>query len=378
MPVRDSRYAGWLVGSIRSGLVAIDETGALAALNDAAHRLLGCRGERADAVIGQDCRDVLAGQPALLDRLLETLDGHEAPGRAELSLVGREDRPGPTIGYTSAPVRDEQGAIRGAVLQFRDLSPYERRAEQERLRDRLAALGEMAAGMAHEIRNPLAGMEILTGLLRRRLGEQPEELALVHELSAEIRHAAQTVTESLEFVRPVALRCDVVDPIELLEESLAKARLRVPFAGDVERDYADLLPETHADGERLESVLTNLMVNAMEAMEDAKSDPRWLRLGVRVERGEDVDAGAERDPELVFSIADAGPGIPEELRERVFYPFFTTKEAGTGVGLAQAQKIIAGHGGRLELTADPRGGALFRVRLPVSANELQMTEKSTG
>ncbi len=365
VPVRDSRYAGWLVGSIRSGLVAIDESGALAALNDAAHRLLGCAGTGAEAVIGQDCRTALSDQPALLDRLLSTLDGHEEPGRAELSLVGRGDRPGPTIGYTVAPVRDETGAVRGAVLQFRDLTPYERRAEQERLRDRLAALGEMAAGLAHEIRNPLAGMEILTGLLRRRLGEHPEALALVNELSAEIRRAAQTVTESLEFVRPVALRCDAVDPIEVLEESLAKARARVPFGGNVERDYAELLPALQADGERLESVLTNLMVNAMEAMEEAKSDPRWLRLGARVERGEDLDAGAERDPELVFSVADAGPGIPDELRERVFYPFFTTKQAGTGVGLAQAQKIIAGHGGRLELTGDARGGALFRVRLPV-------------
>lgn len=368
MPVRDSRYAGWLVGSIRSGLVAIDETGAMAALNEAAHRLLGCAGASAGAVIGGDCRAALAGQPVLLERLLATLDGNEAPGRAELSLVGRGDRPGPTIGYTAAPVRDEDGTVRGAVLQFRDLTPYERTAEQDRLRDRLAALGEMAAGLAHEIRNPLAGMEILTGLLRRRLGEQPEELALVNELSAEIRKAAQTVTESLEFVRPVALRCDVVDPIELLEESLAKARARVPFGGEVERDYADLLPEFHADGERLESVLTNLMVNAMEAMEHAKSDPRWLRLGVRVERGEDLDAGAEREPELVFSVADAGPGIPEELRERIFYPFFTTKQEGSGVGLAQAQKIIAGHGGRLELAGAASGGALFRVRLPVLAH----------
>jgi len=367
--VRDSLYAGWLVGSIRSGLVAIDETGALAALNDSAHRLLGCAGSGADAVIGQDCRAALASQPALLERLLQTLDGHEAPGRAELSLVGRGDRPGPTIGYTAAAVRDEEGAVRGAVLQFRDLTPYERTAEQDRLRDRLAALGEMAAGLAHEIRNPLAGMEILTGLLRRRLGERPEELALVNELSAEIRRAAQTVTESLEFVRPVALRCDLVDPIELLEESLAKARARVPFSGDVERDYAESLPPLYADGERLECVLTNLIVNAMEAMEDAEATRRWLRLGVGVERGEDLDAGAERDPELVFSVADAGPGISEDLRERVFYPFFTTKEAGTGVGLAQAQKIIAGHGGRLELIADAGGGALFRVRLPLSAGE---------
>lgn len=369
MPVRDPRYTGWLVGSIRSGLVAIDERGALAALNEAAHRLLGCAGSAPEAAIGRDCRDALAAQPAVVDRLLATLGGVEAPGRAELALAGRGERPGPTIGYTAAAVRDEAGAVRGAVMQFRDLTPYERTAEQDRLRDRLAALGEMAAGFAHEIRNPLAGMEILTGLLRRRLAEQPEELALVSELTAEIRRAAATVTASLEFVRPVALRCDEVDPIELLEESLAKARARVPFEGDVERDYAEALPALRADGERLESVLTNLMVNAMEAMENAKSDPRWLRVGVCVERGEDVDAGVEREPEVVFSVADAGPGIPDELRERIFYPFFTTKQGGSGVGLAQAQKIVAGHGGRLELAAGPAGGALFRVRLPLGPAE---------
>jgi nitrogen-specific signal transduction histidine kinase len=366
MPVHDPRYAGWLVGSIRSGLVAIDERGALSALNEAAHRLLGCPGANAAAVIGRDCREALAGEPVVVERLLATLAGDEPPGRAELALVGRPGRPGPTIGYTAAAVRDEAGAVRGALMQFRDLTPYERSAEQERLRDRLAALGEMAAGFAHEIRNPLAGMEILTGLLRRRLAEQPEELALVKELAAEIRRAAETVTASLEFVRPVALRCDEVDPIEVLEESLAKARSRVPFAGEVERDYAESLPALRADGERLECVLTNLMVNAMEAMENAKSDPRWLRLAVCLERGEDVDAGVEREPEIVFTVGDSGPGIPDELRERVFYPFFTTKQGGSGVGLAQAQKIVAGHGGRLELAGDA-GGALFRVRLPLAA-----------
>ena len=365
MPAPDARYAGWLVGSIRSGLVAIDERGALAALNEAAHRLLGCPGSGPAELLGRHCREVLAGEPAVVECLLATLGGVELPGRAELTLAGRPGRPGPTIGYTAAAVRDESGVVRGALMQFRDLTPYERSAEQERLRDRLAALGEMAAGLAHEIRNPLAGMEILTGLLRRRLADQPEELALVNELAAEIRRAAETVTASLEFVRPVVLRCEEVDPIALLEESLARARSRVPFDGEVERDYAETLPVLRADGERLECVLTNLMVNAMEAMENAKSDPRRLRLGVCVERSEDVDAGTLREPELVFTVADSGPGIPEELRERVFYPFFTTKQEGSGVGLAQAQKIVAGHGGRIELASGP-GGAVFRVRLPLA------------
>jgi len=366
VPVRDPRYAGWLVGSIRSGLIGIDADGAVAALNEAGHRLLGCAARKPAEALGRDCREVLAAQPALAQCLLAALDGAERPGRAELALAPRGGRPGPTIGYTIAPVRDEGGAVRGALLQFRDLTPYERSEEQERLRERLAALGEMAAGLAHEIRNPLAGMEILTGLLRRRLADQAEELALVNELSAEIRRVAETVTESLEFVRPVALRDDPVDPVELLEESLARARSRVPFAGEVERDYAETLPPLRADGERLEAVLTNLIVNALEAMQGATQAAARVVLGVRLESGEEAGAG---DGELVFTVADSGPGIPEELRERVFYPFFTTKQRGSGVGLAHAQKVVAGHGGRLELESARGQGATFRVRLPVRSQE---------
>jgi signal transduction histidine kinase len=375
VPVHDSRYAGWLIDSVRSGLVAIDAQGAVAALNTAGHRVLGCAGGDPTAVIGRDCRAALAAQPVVAERLLEALDGAERPSRAELTLASRGDRPALTIGYTIAAVRDAAGAVAGAVLQFRDLTPYERSAEQERLRERLAALGEMAAGLAHEIRNPLAGMEILTGLLRRRLQQQPEELALVNELSAEVRRVAQTVTDSLEFVRPMELRRDPVDPVELLEESLARARARVPFAVEIQRDYAETLLPLRADAERLESVLTNLIVNAFEAMLAAASAPARVSLGVRVEAALGVEAPGERAPaELVFTVADTGPGIPDELRERVFYPFFTTKQSGSGIGLAQAQKIVVGHGGRLELSTESGPGSTFRVRIPLAPEALQTLE----
>jgi nitrogen-specific signal transduction histidine kinase len=366
VPVHDSRYAGWLVDAVRSGLVAIDAEGAVAALNAAAHRILGCAGDAATAVIGRDCREALVAQPALVERLLEALDGAERPSRAELTLAPRGGHPAITIGYTIAAVRDDAGAVAGAVLQFRDLTRYERSAEQERLRERLAALGEMAAGLAHEIRNPLAGMEILTGLLRRRLQQQPEDVALVNELSAEVRRVAQTVTDSLEFVRPMELRRDPVDPVEVFEESLARARSRVPLAVDIERDYAETLLPLRADGERLESVLTNLIVNAFEAMLGAGSVPARLSLGLRVEAPFGIEGSSERPAaELVFAVADTGPGIPDELCERIFYPFFTTKQRGSGVGLAQAQKIVVGHGGRLELESECGRGSTFRVRLPL-------------
>jgi signal transduction histidine kinase len=365
VPLQDPEFARWLVGSIRSGLIAIDASGAVAALNAEAHRILRCALPSPADAIGVDCRSALAPQAGVARLLLEALDGRERPSRAELVLDHRDGRPQLTIGYTLGAVRDGAGCVRGAVLQFRDLTPYERSAEQERLRERLAALGEMAAGLAHEIRNPLAGMEVTAGLLARRVRGSPEQAALVDELRAELRRLAATVTDCLEFVRPVALRQEPVDPVAVLEQSLARARSRVAFAGAVERAYADAPPALRGDAEALLAVLTNLIVNAFEAMEGASAASQRVRLELEV--GADAEAGGGRRParELVFTVADSGPGIPDELHERIFYPFFTTKQRGSGVGLAHAQKVVAGHGGRLELESAAGHGATFRVRLPL-------------
>jgi len=370
----DPRFLGWLVGSMRSGLVAIDRAGALAAVNPGACRMLGV----ASPDVGRPCREALRHQPMVLGLLRSALDGKERPSRAELTLEPVGGQPGLTIGFTLDTVRDDDASVQGAALVFRDLTPFERQDEQSRLRDRLASLGQMAAGLAHELRNPLTGMELLAGLLKRRLAGQPEELALLVELMSELRSLSRTVTESLEFVRPIPLAREPVDPVELLEESLALARSRVPFAGAIEREYDEDLPAILADAEQLRGVETNLIVNALEAMAGCvRPEGHRLRLGLCVRTteseiwevsGVDLEAaGSAAVRELVISVIDSGLGVDFELRERVFYPFFTTKERGSGVGLAHAQKIVASHGGTLELDGRPGEGAIFRVRLPVEA-----------
>jgi nitrogen-specific signal transduction histidine kinase len=375
----DLRFLGWLVGSMRSGLVAIDRAGALAAVNPGACRMLGV----ACTDVGRPCREALRHQPMLLGLLRSALDGKERPSRAELTLEPVGGQPACTIGFTLDTVRDDDGSVQGAALVFRDLTPFERQDEQSRLRDRLASLGQMAAGLAHELRNPLTGMELLAGLLKRRLAGQPEELALLVELMSELRSLSRTVTESLEFVRPIPLTREPVDPVELLEESLALARSRVPFAGAIEREYDEELPAILADAEQLRGVETNLIVNALEAMADCvRPEGHCLRLGLCVQTteseiwevsGVDLEAaGSAAVRELVISVVDSGLGVEPELRERVFHPFFTTKERGSGVGLAHAQKIIASHGGTLELDGRPGEGAIFRVRLPIEALSLPL------
>ena len=132
------------------------------------------------------------------------------------------------------------------------------------------------------------------------------------------------------------------------------------------------VPTVLADAESLQEVFTNLIVNAFEALADVGHPAPQLRLAL-----ETVDAAESRPPavhrgeapELVFTVADNGPGIPDELRERVFYPFFTTRGQGSGVGLAQVQKVVAAHGGRIELESIPDAGATFRVRLPLDPQE---------
>ncbi len=361
----DPEYWGWLIASLRSGLLAVDAEGRVVALNELAAGILGCA-----PAAGGDCREVLAGQPTVARVLLEALEGRERPSRAELLLEAGAGRPARTIGFTVLSVRDDGDELRGAAMIFRDLTPYERMDEQERLRERLAALGQMAAGLAHEIRNPLASMEVLAGLLKRELGDRPAELQLLEDLTADLRGLAATVTASLDFVKPVSLSHGRVDPIALVEQALAQAQARVPFRGVVERDYPKEVPELVADPEQLRTVVANLVLNALEAMAESRADagePR-LALSLRV---------SDPDGELVIGVADSGPGVPEELRERVFYPFFTTRERGSGVGLANAQKIVASHGGLLELAApesttgaggpsEPVGrGARFLIHLPL-------------
>jgi signal transduction histidine kinase len=421
MVVGAPEYARSLLGSLGSGVVGIDETGRIALLNEGARRILGCPTGRPEDALGRDCREVLEAQPTIACLLLETLDGRGPLSRAELTL----DRSGPaaaaaTVGFTLCPVRDASGRLRGAAMLLRDLTPFERADEQERLRQRLVALGEMAAGLAHEIRNPLAGMEVLAGLLRRRLavrfpagtgndaataegqrskaeertaavgravadpGDLAQARALVDDLADQIQRLARTVNASLDFVRPVDLARETLDPVQVVEGALQRARPCTSGHEAIERLYVDPLPRLVGDGNLLEVAVANLISNACEAM--AGGDGRRVaRLvvglhGRSVERttgpvriGRDAplwrdplrwrDSGLE-EPEVVISVSDTGPGIPPELQERIFYPFFTTKQDGSGVGLSNVQKIVSGHGGAVVVESRPGEGATFRIHLP--------------
>ncbi len=374
----DSRVAGWILESFRSGIVAVDGEGAVLALNAGAQRILGCPGGPVADALGRDCRQVLDAQPALAQLLIDALGRDRRLSRAELALEPVGGHPSITIGFTLLPVNDGAGGAQGAAVIFRDLTPVERADEQARLRERLAALGEMAAGLAHEIRNPLAGMKVVVDLLLRRMDDRPEECALLDELSGELDSLTRTVADCLDFVRPVAVVRLPVDPVALVEASLAVARSQVAYRGAIDRHYSDPLPNVVADGDQLRAVVANLILNAFEAMDG--DGPHRLTLGlatgVMEPDGRSVRVGRDGKPgsdgegpvcELVISVSDTGPGVAPEHRDKVFHPFFTTKPRGSGVGLATAQKIVGSHGGAIDLESMESGGCTFRIHLPIAS-----------
>jgi signal transduction histidine kinase len=347
----DADFAAAVWAHSGSGVIAVDARGRLGLLNPAGRRILG--GRCASAPLGAPIEDAFAERPALVRLLREALAGRGPRSRAELAL----ERPGAapqTLGFSHFELPGDDGGPRGAALVFRDLAPIERAGERERLQQRLAALGEMAAGLAHELRNPLASMELAAGLLARRVGDDPESLSLLGDLRGQLRQLSQTVGASLEFLRPPALRLEPLDPVEALDEALALAQRRGPVAARIQRRQDAALPKLTADRPLLGVALVNLIANAFQALEASGADGR---LELAIERGPAPD-------ELCFSVADNGPGVPECDRDRIFEPFFTTRPDGSGIGLATVQKVAAAHGGSLSLETGP-GGSVFRLHLPL-------------
>jgi PAS domain S-box-containing protein len=369
MGVPEADFAAQVWEHSTSGVCAVDADGSLVMINTAARRTLG--GSCATAALGMPCEQALADYPTLARLLREALAGRPALSRAEL-CAERADGERRVIGFSMTTLPDAAGAIRGAAVVFRDLAPIERSGERERLQQRLAALGEMAAGLAHELRNPLAGMEVLAGLLQRRLHGDPDALSLVMELRGQIRQIGETVTASLDYLRPVALAREAVDFAELAEEAIVLAFARAPRPDRVDRSYAR--PRLAVDRQLLGVALVNLIVNACESMVEARGRESRLSLAIEVGAAPELarPVRVDREPsaatppsrELRIAIGDNGPGISEEIRDRIFDPFFTTRESGSGIGLANVQKIVHAHGGSLSLESSERG-SLFRVHLPL-------------
>lgn len=352
-----------MVGNMRNGVLAIDRQGGVVLLNDEARRLFHLP---AGDVIGTAYADVLHEHPDIMRVLGGAFELKSLPNRAELRLKSTDT----VIGYTLSLVRDDHGEPVGAALFFKDLTHVEQIEERERLRDRLAAVGEMAAVMAHEIKNPLAGIEVLAGLLRRKVPDNPDAQALVKDIISEAKMANAIVQEVLAFVRPVRLQVDrtslggaITSAITMADGKANRGSIFVDNALPAD------LPLLGADEHQLTQVFCNLLINAYEALEGRGRIDITARIANTATDGALLPDGHQAVPTIVVDIADDGPGMPADVAEKIFNPFFTTKAQGSGLGLAIVRKIVDAHEGRIDMTTADGRGTRFRVTLPVEPHK---------
>lgn len=282
----------------------------------------------------------------------ETRETGMTPSLDELSGVLREYM------EVTARLQGTHQALQQEVVRLRkELAGKDRELE---LRRRLAALGELAAGVAHEVRNPLGAIQLYSGLLRKhcRAHQLGPALQLIEKIEAGIQAIEAVVQDTLALVprdrRLTALRlADVIQRVRdatLKTVTVCRVRLEVRLADD------SLCVRADQDG--LQRVLINLIVNAAEASPAGRTV--WV-------------AADAADDQVLVRVLDEGPGVPDEIRDRVFEPFFTTKQQGTGLGLTIAHRLIEAYGGRLTVANRPAGGAEFVIALP-RADAMEMSE----
>jgi two-component system nitrogen regulation sensor histidine kinase GlnL len=348
-----------LVWGLRNGLIAVLADGTVTVMNDVAYQILGL--EKRPSDIGKPFKDVLQNQPDVARIVASAFELSHLPNRAEMRLKNT----GKVIGYTLSQVRTAGGEITGAALFFKDLTRVEQLEERERLRDRLAALGEMAAAIAHEVKNPLAGIEVMAGILKRQLADSPDAQSILADIIKECKMANAIVLEVLDFVRPIRLQVENVSITDAIRDSIALAEGHVSRGNvRVNVELPEQLPAIQGDPYQLRQIFTNLLINAFEAL----NGDGMVSISATALNEEGPAGGEPQGPMVQVEVRDNGPGIPADVLEKIFSPFFTTKPQGSGLGLAIVRKIVDAHDGRIDVGVLDTGGTRFRVTLPVSGS----------
>lgn len=348
-----------LLGSLQDGLVVLDGEGRIRFMNQAAEELTGLSGSQATGRLLNEAFPPPAPLAALAAR---TLAADRSHADFDGTLV-RPDGARLTVSAVASVVHDAAGRSRGLVLVLRDLSRVRELEEQLRRSERLAGLGVLAAGIAHEVRNPLVGVRGAAQLLETEPAFPAHLREYTGMIVRQVDRLNRIVGDLLALAEPRPLDPAPVNIHHVLEEALrvVEAAPR-PARLEIRRFYDPEIPAVAADLDRLVQVFLNLVRNGVEAMPAGGA----LTLRTRFERAAPPCGGS---PAVQVDIQDRGPGIPDEVRARLFTPFFSTKDGGTGLGLAVSWRIVHEHRGAIEALNRPGGGATFRVVLPVASEQ---------
>lgn len=335
-----------IIRSLSSGVIALDRAGRVITANPAACSFLGLRPGELSA--GMPLSRIEHAGP-LAELLQDVMQKGEPVSRHEITLT----LPGGVIKQIglSATVHSGPGAFDGVVVLFTDMTERLRLERAAELNRQLAALGELTAGVVHELRNPVSVISGLAELLLRKLEKEDMKYEAAQTILREAVALERSISQFLGFARPFELQIGRCSPIDLIDRTVQLCRRRAETKQvHVAPNSGSHLPPLQADLYRFAQALSNIVNNAIDA----------------VPRGGTVELYAFEDGDsVVFEISDNGPGIHLKPGEDLFTPFFTMKEGGTGLGLTIAHRIITGHGGTVSYANKPEGGATFTVRLPL-------------
>ncbi|NOY69140.1 MAG: PAS domain S-box protein, partial [Deltaproteobacteria bacterium] len=346
-------YTDLVVDSMANGLLSIDSTGRVLSCNRHALELLGIRAE--------DPKEIL------LDRVLdfdacgisETLSDCVPVYDREVTLP-EADGLARILSLSVTPILENK-ECGGAVLMLRDLTEIKELEQKVQRAEKFAALGKLAAAVAHEIRNPLSSIRGFARFLSRQLKDRPEDREYADIMVREVDRINRVVTDLLNFARPLELTLSPVSPQELLAHPLNLVKGDAASRGILIHEHAsgDTTPVL-LDSNLLTHALLNLLLNALSASGQGGE----VDVGVSVEQNRFSDQGRSM---VRFIVEDNGPGIPPEHMEKIFDPFFTTRENGTGLGLAIVHKFVEMHHGAIRVESPvygKTGGCRFTLELP--------------
>jgi len=347
-----------VLDALFDGVVVVDADGRIAQLNAEACRILETSTE---AVAGRPIEQVV-GAGAFAKAVRVVLSGGNACVEHEVR-VPRRFQGDLLVDASVAQLADETAGVEGAVVELRDLTRVAALREVERERAGVAALGQIASGIAHEVRNPLGGIRGAAELLEKR-STSDRDRAAASLIVREVDRIASLLDDFLVFGRAGEVRLATVNLHRVLDDVLDVLAVDALGArGEVERHFDPSIPELLGDGDRLMQVFLNLGRNALEAIPERGGKlviTTRLRLDHRIDLG-----GGERVPTVAVDFEDNGCGIAEAVRDRIATPFFTTKPRGTGFGLALARHFVTQHGGVLQVESRSGEGTRIRVLLPL-------------
>jgi two-component system nitrogen regulation sensor histidine kinase GlnL len=356
------RQISWeqILSSVEDGVITLDRSGNVSFFNEAAEMLTELAVSHA---LSLSFVRIFRKEPWLVELIRKSFPPLQESARGEGDLVSRWGKKVP-VGVTVSPLLEPNGNCLGSILLVRNLTHHKELEEDLKRADRLAMVGALAAGLAHEIRNPLGGIKGAAQLLRRSLDSDSSSIEYTNIMIREVDRVDLLIEQLLDLSRPAKLEIVPLNIHEVLEDVLLlELKTNSEPAITVKKLFDPSLPPIRGDRNRLTQVFLNLVKNGSQAMNGSGTLTITTRLDTdRYLRGQ----GTGRSKFIWVEIADQGVGIKDEHLLHIFSPFFTTKNNGTGLGLAVCYWIIKEHGGIIRVESIEGKGSIFRVSLVVA------------